>query len=60
MDFMMPFSIHHEWFPQKYLAIDQGPIVIMIENHRTELFWNLFMSCEEVKKGLSVLGFRFK
>jgi hypothetical protein len=51
------FSISDEWFPQRYLAIDQGPIVVMIENYRTGLLWDLFMSCPEVKQGLRKLGF---
>ena len=51
------FSDHHRWYPQKYLAIDQGPIVVMIENYRSGLLWNLFMSCPEVKEGLKKLGF---
>lgn len=51
------FSIHADWFPEKYLAIDQGPIVVMIENYRSGLLWDLFMSCEEVKNGLEKLGF---
>jgi hypothetical protein len=51
------FSESAEWFPEKYLAIDQGPEIIMIENFRTGLFWNLFMSCPEIEAGLSSLGF---
>lgn len=51
------FSEHHNWFPQRYLAIDQGPIVVMMENHRSGLLWNLFMSCPEVQQGLRKLGF---
>ena len=51
------FSIHHNWYPKKYLAIDQGPIVVMMENYRSGLLWNLFMSCPEVQQGLSKLGF---
>ncbi|MFV0606527.1 MAG: glucoamylase family protein [Niabella sp.] len=45
------------WFDDAFLAIDQGPIIVMIENHRTGLLWNLFMSCPEVKTGLQKLGF---
>lgn len=45
------------WFADSYLAIDQGPIIVMIENYRTGLLWNLFMSCPEVKNGLQKLGF---
>lgn len=50
-------SIEEDWYPQKYLAIDQGPIVVMIENHRSGLLWDLFMSAPEVKNGLEKLGF---
>ena len=52
------FSIHHGWFANSYLAIDQGPIIIMIENYRSGLLWNLFMSCPEVKNGMKNLGFQ--
>ncbi len=51
------FSLEENWFPKKYLAIDQGPIVVMMENHRTGLLWNLFMSCPEIKAGLKKLRF---
>lgn len=51
------FSIHYNWFPKKYLAIDQGPVVVMIENYRTGLLWNLFMKDQDVQRGLNVLGF---
>ena len=40
-----------------YLAIDQGPIAVMIENHRSELLWRLFMSHPDVQNGLRKLGF---
>jgi len=45
------------WIAKSYLAIDQGPIVIMIENYRTGLLWRLFMQDQDVKRGLQVLGF---
>ncbi|MDQ6889379.1 MAG: beta-glucosidase, partial [Bacteroidota bacterium] len=51
------FSETADWYPKKYLAIDQGPIVVMMENYRTGLLWKLFMSCPEVKAGLKKLGF---
>ncbi|MFC3880517.1 glucoamylase family protein [Algoriphagus namhaensis] len=50
-------SPHHDFFPQRYLAIDQGPMVTMIENHRSGLGWNLFMAAPEVQVGLDRLGF---
>lgn len=51
------FSEESDWFPQRYLAIDQGPQVVMIENFRTGLLWSLFMSCPEVRTGLRRLEF---
>ena len=53
------FSVHHAWYKPWYLAIDQGPIVVMMENQRSGLLWNLFMSCPEVKVGLDKLGFSY-
>jgi hypothetical protein len=53
------FSEHVNWQKPWYLAIDQGPIVVMMENHRSGLLWNLFMSCPEVKQGLTKLGFTY-
>lgn len=50
-------SPQHDFFPQKYLAIDQGPMVSMIENYRSALGWNLFMNAPEVQIGLNRLGF---
>lgn len=51
------FSETANWFPTRYLAIDQGPIVVMMENYRSGLLWKLFMSCPEVQTGLRKLGF---
>lgn len=45
------------WVAEAYLAIDQGPQIIMIENHRSGLLWNLFMANAEVRQGLLKLGF---
>jgi hypothetical protein len=53
------FSPQYDWFPERYLAIDQGPIVVMIENYRTGLLWELFMSCPEIRAGLDKLGFEW-
>lgn len=51
------FSEQKNWYAPKYLAIDQGPIVVMMENYRTGLLWKLFMSCPEIQMGLKKLGF---
>ena len=55
--FVDAFSLKELWFANSELAIDQGPIIVMIENHRSGLLWNLFMSCPEIKDGLKKLGF---
>ncbi|HMR85363.1 MAG TPA: glucoamylase family protein, partial [Niabella sp.] len=52
------FNKTQNWYAQSHLAIDQGPIVVMIENYRTGLLWNLFMSCPEIQTGLKKLGFQ--
>ncbi|MDX1426483.1 MAG: glucoamylase family protein, partial [Salegentibacter mishustinae] len=52
------FSLEGEdWVAPKYLAIDQGPQVVMIENYRSGLIWDLFMGAPEVQNGLEKLGF---
>ncbi|MEI9947003.1 MAG: glucoamylase family protein [Chitinophagaceae bacterium] len=55
--FVDGFSIHHNWYAKSHLAIDQGPIVVMIENYRTGLLWKLFMKIPDIQKGLKKLGF---
>ena len=52
------FSLEHNWHLPRYLAIDQGPIPVMIENHRSGLLWELFMGNTDVKSGLAKLGFK--
>jgi hypothetical protein len=54
------FNMTEGWYASSTLAIDQGPIIIMIENHRSGLLWNLFMSAPEVKTGLDKLGFTYE
>jgi hypothetical protein len=51
------FNETRGWHADTYLAIDQGPIVVMIENYRSGLLWKLFMTVPEVQRGLSKLGF---
>lgn len=54
------FDLTENWTASSYLAIDQGPIVVMIENYRTGLLWDLFMSVPEVQSGLDKLGFSYE
>jgi hypothetical protein len=51
------FSETANWYTPRYLAIDQGPIVVMMENYRSGLLWKLFMSCPEIQQGMKKLGF---
>ena len=51
------FSLSAHWFADSYIAIDQGPIVVMIENYRSGAIWNAFMKDPDVAAGLSTLGF---
>lgn len=55
--FVDAFSEQHDWYAKSYLAIDQGPIIIMIENYRSGLLWKLFMKNLDVKRGLNKLQF---
>ena len=53
------YSQTENWYLPRYLAIDQGPIPVMIENYRTGLLWNLFMKNEDVQQGLKKLDFKY-
>lgn len=59
MGFTDGFSLQKNWYATSHLAIDQGPIVVMIENHRTALLWRMFMEIDDVRRGLERLGFTF-
>jgi hypothetical protein len=56
--FVDGFSEQRDWYADSFLAISQGPIVVMIENYRSALMWKLFMGIAEVQAGLKKLGFR--
>ncbi len=53
------FAVSSGWWADSYLAIDQGPIIVMIENYRSGLLWNLFMQAPEIQAGLTKLGFTY-
>ena len=52
------FNETQNWYAQSYLAIDEGPIVAMMENYRSGLLWKLFMECPEIQNGLKKLDFQ--
>jgi hypothetical protein len=51
------FNLTVDWFDKDYLGLDQGPILIMIENYRTGLVWKYAMKDPVIQKGLERLGF---
>jgi hypothetical protein len=56
--FVDGFSEQHDWYGDSFVAISQGPVVVMIENYRSGLMWKLFMGIPEIRLGLMKLGFR--
>jgi len=57
MGFYDAFNVSQNWYSNHYLGIDQGPIILMIENYRTALLWNLFMTNPEISVALEKIGF---
>ncbi len=57
MGFYDAYNETLNWYADSYLAIDQGPIIGMIENYRTELLWKNFMANAEIQQGLTRAGF---
>ena len=63
--FVDAFDLSQAWFStdangvQSDLAIDEGPIICMIENYRSQFLWNLFMQNTDVQNGLTKLGFSY-
>lgn len=55
--FVDAFCEARDWRSNVFLAIDQGPIIVMIENARSGLLWKLFMAIPEIQSGLRKLGF---
>lgn len=52
------FNETQNWFEEDYMALNQAPIVVMIENHRTGLIWKNFMANAEIKPALGAIGFK--
>ncbi len=57
MGFYDAFNQKRNWYTTSYLAIDQGPIIDMIENYRSQLLWNNFMANTEIQLALDEIGF---
>jgi hypothetical protein len=54
------FNDNLGWVQKAYIGIDQGPIVVMLENYRTGLLWNTVMKDADVQAGLDKLGFQYE
>ncbi len=54
------FNDNLDWVADNYIGIDQGPIVVMIENYRSGLLWELVMQDADVQAGLDTLGFDYR
>lgn len=57
LGFRDAFNLRLEWYAPAHLAIDQGPIIVMIENYRTQAPWRLFMSIPEIQQAMRKLEF---
>ena len=55
--FVDAFSDERNWYARTYLAIDQGPIVAMIENYRSDLVWRTMRRNPYIVRGLRRAGF---
>ncbi|MFH1680418.1 MAG: glucoamylase family protein [Candidatus Eisenbacteria bacterium] len=52
------FNLDRGWWGTDYIGIDQGPIIVMIENYRTQAVWNRLMQDPDVQRGLLLAGFQ--
>jgi hypothetical protein len=57
--FVDAFNETEDWVAESHLAIDQGPIIVMIENYRSGLLWKLVMANSDIQRGLNRLGFTY-
>ena len=53
------FNPTAKWFNDDFIGIDEGPMLIMIENFRTGLVWNYVMKDPIIQKGLNKLGYEY-
>lgn len=58
--FVSAYNVDQNWYSDQYIGIDEGDILLMIENYRTGLIWDYFMRNEHIQKGLQQAGFKNK
>ncbi len=54
------FNDNLGWVKKAYIGIDQGPIIVMVENYRTQLLWKYVMMDKDIQAGLEKLGFQYE
>jgi hypothetical protein len=54
------FNPTQDWFSDQFISIDQGPIIVMIENYRTGLCWRLFMQNPEIEGMMEAIGMYYE
>ncbi|OGS24699.1 MAG: hypothetical protein A3J70_05875, partial [Elusimicrobia bacterium RIFCSPHIGHO2_02_FULL_61_10] len=52
------FNVDRDWWDKDVIGIDQGAMLLMIENYRTGLIWELFMRQDWVKRAMDAVGFK--
>ncbi len=52
------FNATQNWYEETYMALNQAPITVMIENHRSGLVWRHFMKNPEIEPALRSIGFK--
>jgi len=56
--FVDSFNLDKDWFSSIYIGIDQGPILLMIENHRSQMIWDLVSREPMIQKSFEKIGFQ--
>ena len=56
--FVSAFNLDRNWFSTEYIGIDEGDILLMLENYRTGFVWKTFMKNPYIKRGMEVAGFQ--
>lgn len=56
--FVSAFNLDQDWFATEHIGIDEGIILLMIENYRTGFVWKKFMSNPYIQTGMKKTGFR--
>jgi hypothetical protein len=51
------FNLTAKWVDNDYVGIDQGPLLILVENFRTGMVWDYMMKDPIIQKGLAILSF---